>query len=236
MRWGLLMLVAALHAPGVRAQEVVRVRKLSFTATAGVLFGGPVSGVTGQLDGLGLGYRDPGGCTTFIYWTSCSDPAEYPQFDRGGGGTLTVRYDLSRRWAVSVGVATGDMGMAVGNSFADDKYHVSWRAGSRWIVGHAKLGEWLSLGAGPAWHRFTGGGSGPATSYSRLGLLTEIALRLPARSRFFVETTARAHLVPGSRVVDHSPFGGLLGGVGPAVPLRLTWGYSTLQVGVGFRL
>lgn len=239
MRRTMLVIAVALAAPGLDAQEVSR--RLSFTASAGVLAGGPGSDMGSQLIGVGFGYRDPGGCEPLLLWVVCSDPEDYPQAEPGAGGTLTIRYEFTRRWAVSVGVATGTMPTAVGNSALDEKIYVSWRGSARWLTGHFKPTEWLALGLGPGHYRFQGEDSFSYStsprSTSRVGLASEVALRLPARSRFFIAATARTHVVPGSLVLSYvATSGDPFVGSGPIVPLTHSFGYSTVEVGIGFRM
>jgi hypothetical protein len=233
MRWGPMMVLVALCTPGLGAQEAPPMsRRLSFTTSAGVMLRGPASGVASRMSGLGYGQDDPGGCSPFLFWEICSEPTSYPRLHRGRAASFTVRYESSPRWATSVGVATNQFGSAIGNS-GNTLLDVSWTGTSGWVAAHYKPREWLSLGAGPAVHSFKGG---VRESVMRLGLMTELGVRIPARSRVFVATTLRAHLVPGSRVVPHQ-FGFWSSEMGgQTVPLLVKWGHQTFDVGLGLRL
>jgi len=171
------------------------------------------------------------------------DAATYPQTTAGASAELTIRYELTHRWAVSAGT-TGRLALGNVTGYRDgpadglygipgDRLYLSYMGSSHWIAGHVKPAGPLSVGLGIALHR-AHNQPDPIAGWSRsshrqLGVLGETGIRLGRESRVFWELVARGHWVPGSvRFVEPT-------GLHGPVALDVGLSYATITTGVGLR-
>jgi len=233
-----IALLACLWTGGLSAQEAdVPRRRLSISGTIGGVLGGPASSAAGTLTSIGWGDTRPAYC---FLW--CTDAANYPQTTAGASAELTIRYELTHRWAVSAGTTRLGLGDATGyrDGPADlfgtpgDHVYLSYSGSSHWIAGHVKPAGPLSAGVGIALHRAHNQPDPVAgmsqSTHRRLGVLGETAIRLGRESRVFWELVARGHWVPGSvRFIEPTARHG---------PITLDAGlsYATITTGIGIRM
>jgi hypothetical protein len=154
---------------------------------------------------------------------------------------LTIRYELTDRWAVSGGTTRLALGDATGyrDGPADmfgtpgDRLYLSYRGNAHWVAGHVKPAGPLSAGLGIALHRVHNDpdpiNGGSRSSHRELGVVGETAIRLGRESRVFWELAARGHWVPGSvRFVESTGYHG-------PVVLDASLSYATITTGIGVR-
>jgi hypothetical protein len=106
-----IALLAWLWTCGLSAQEAdTPRRRLSISGTIGGVLGGPASSAAGSLESTGWGDTSPGHCVLFFL---CVDASAYPKTEPGTTWELTIRYEVTRRWAVSAGTTVG---LSLGNA------------------------------------------------------------------------------------------------------------------------
>jgi hypothetical protein len=234
MRASVLAAVALLSTNALSAQDSsAPARRWSIAVRAGSVHGGPVASAKRSLPGMGWGDTSPGGCF-FIF---CSDPTDYPKAYAGNVMELSVRYELSHRWALSAGT-TGELllGDVTGyrqGAFYGDYVYGHFEGSSRWVAAHMKAAEQLSGGLGVGLHHVHNRDEDPfrePSSHHRLGLVGEADLRLPGRSRIFWQLTARGHWIPGTvRFTESSSVDG------QPIVFESSLSYGTISTGIGVR-
>ena len=235
----LVVMCSLVPAPGGQLQAQAEttdspLRRFSFSGTFGFLAITHAGGLADQIRDLGYDDTMPYGC--FIF---CSGPTEYPRTHRGPSLSLSARYELDKRWAVSAGVGWSELREAVGWTESGPiaglgEYLTSrrWTDRTVWAVGHVKPAWALSVGAGVAKHDLRSGfDDDPGrVSTSRIGVVLEATIRLPRESRLFWETKVRGHYVPeGFQERHDEPWR-------EPIVLNGNWSHVSLETGVGIRL
>lgn len=231
MRLLAMLAVAAWMAPGpLQAQDATGrttpQRRVALFLEIGPTFGGPGSGLLGQLRGLGFDDTRPGGC----FLIGCVSATAHPTRQKPGTAVyLGARLRLRRTVAVGLGYGNTALGGAIGYR-ADTAIGIGDYVISNWDVTLGWAGIFwqphpiVHLGGGPAVYRLESVTAGE--SLWRFGVTGEVGLAVPVRRRFFLSVAARGHLIPAADV-PHGP---------QQVVLRPAWSHASLLVGVGVRL
>jgi hypothetical protein len=229
MRVTVLAVAMLIWAHGLSArQSGTPERRWSVAVRAGSVLGGPAASSKRSLEDMGWGETQPYACF-FIF---CSGPTDYPESYEGVIAELSLRYEVTDRWALSAGT-TGrlELGDVTGYSSTGGHVFGHFEGSSQWVAGHRKAAEQLSAGLGVGLHHVHNRDPDPfrePSSHRRLGLVGEADLRIPGRSRIFWQLTARGHWIPGTVRFTESSQGG-------PVTFESSLSYATINTGIGVR-
>lgn len=226
----LACLVPASLAGQNRDERAGRARRLSFVLELGRSLGGPAAGLAAQLRRAGFDDTRPGDC-----YIVCASTIDYPtQAGPAGAIDLTARLAIGGTLAIGAGYGRSDLGGSIGyrrnasSAFPYGDYVFShWDETMAWAAVLWQPRPTLRLGGGPGWYQLE---NSEGRKVSRIGLMAESGVELPADRRLFVNLAMRLHLVPAMYLEHRVEYGS------ETVSLRPSWSHATLVAGLGVRL
>ena len=214
------------------AQTAHRTRRWEVNLAVGSPKGGPRAAIAGAMVTNGFGDTSPAEC---FFW--CVPAQAHPKQIAGSfASTLSVGYAVTPFWQIRLENASADLGETIGyrgspaatyGTYLFLAQSVSMTA----LIPTCTLDE-LRIGLGPAVYRVkvADGAQGPSSASTKLGLVADLGVRLPAHTRFFLAISGQYRLV-GSAVVG--PFSG---GTADTLPrFRASFTHRVLAFGLGVR-
>lgn len=178
----------------------------------------------------GLNSTIPAGC--FIW---CSGPIAHPWSAQGGPtGMFALDYVMAPSWSLRIQWTTADLGEAFGYHEPTGWLFVRSGMASGSAMANLRMGG-MFVGVGPALQRVTitrNEYRASSTTQTRIGATIAVGLRLPARSRVFLE------LVGQQQLVGSVPIGPYTTSDSSATLQRMSgsFSYRTIKFGMGARM
>ncbi|MGA7306615.1 MAG: hypothetical protein WBW88_17185 [Rhodothermales bacterium] len=174
--------------------------RVSIVLSLGATVGGPASGLADQLRLAGYDDGSPG-----CFFSSCGTlPHPSKQSPTIASG-VTLRYPVSHALIVGGGLATSDLGGAIGYKESGFEFIFSdWTTSILWAGAFWTAYPGVRVGGGPAWYRLHSHETLEENKISRLGMMGEAGLEFPSNRLFFVDVAVRINVVPEEDVQYHN--------------------------------
>ena len=147
---------------------------------------------------------------------------------------FALEYLMAPSWSLRIQWTTADLGEAFG--YHEPTGWLSVRSGmaSGSVIANLRMGG-MVVGVGPALHRVTvtrNAYAGSSTSQTRVGATIAVGLRLPARSRVFLELIGQQQLVGAVQIGPYTTSDS------SATLQRMSgsFSYRTIKFGMGARM